>query len=88
MYSAPESLAARRRAAVRRTSSLAWWSSRACAGATSGIPIGWSRVLTGGGPPSRASVEVKRRATEKVEHSGDATTAVYAPPAQRCRRGR
>eukprot|EP00965_Chrysotila_dentata_P067929 2247128-Pleurochrysis_carterae.AAC.3 len=30
---------ARRRAAVRRTSSLAWWSSRECAASTSGIPI-------------------------------------------------
>eukprot|EP00965_Chrysotila_dentata_P181883 6004752-Pleurochrysis_carterae.AAC.1 len=76
MYSAPDSLAARRRAAVRRTNLLAWCSSRACDGATSGIPmLGWSCVLTGGGPPSCASVDVKWRATEKVEHGGEATTA-------------
>eukprot|EP00965_Chrysotila_dentata_P118187 3906318-Pleurochrysis_carterae.AAC.1 len=39
-YLTPESLAARSRAAVRRTSSLAWWSSRAWAGATLAIHKG------------------------------------------------
>eukprot|EP00965_Chrysotila_dentata_P118188 3906318-Pleurochrysis_carterae.AAC.2 len=40
----------------------------------------------GGGPPSRASFDVKCRATENVEHGEDATTAEYSPPAHRCKR--
>eukprot|EP00965_Chrysotila_dentata_P108311 3577554-Pleurochrysis_carterae.AAC.1 len=75
MYSAPESRAALSSAAVRRTSSLASCSSRSCLGSTLGRPSTCSRSRTGGGPPSDASGESKKRATEEVEHGGDATMA-------------
>eukprot|EP00965_Chrysotila_dentata_P220223 6191646-Pleurochrysis_carterae.AAC.2 len=75
MYSAPESRAALSNAAVRRTSSLASCSSRSCLGSVSGRPNTCSRSLTGSGPPSDESGEAKYRATEKVEHGGEATTA-------------
>eukprot|EP00965_Chrysotila_dentata_P132970 4396620-Pleurochrysis_carterae.AAC.1 len=75
MYSLPASRAARNRLAVRRTSSFAWCSSRACCGGTLGRPPICSRVRTGGGPPSGESLEEKKRDTEKVEQGGDATIA-------------
>eukprot|EP00965_Chrysotila_dentata_P101316 3344969-Pleurochrysis_carterae.AAC.1 len=50
IYSEPASLAAVSSAAVRRTSSFASASSRACAGSTSGRPSGYSRLRTTGGP--------------------------------------
>eukprot|EP00965_Chrysotila_dentata_P035129 1169007-Pleurochrysis_carterae.AAC.2 len=51
-YSAPESRAARSRRVVRRISSFASASSRACVSGTSGRPMTWSRSRTGGGPTS------------------------------------
>eukprot|EP00965_Chrysotila_dentata_P004110 133043-Pleurochrysis_carterae.AAC.1 len=50
-YSAPESRAARSSRVVRRISSFASASSRACFSGTSGSPM-WSRFRTVGGPPS------------------------------------
>eukprot|EP00965_Chrysotila_dentata_P258000 6213063-Pleurochrysis_carterae.AAC.2 len=58
-YSAPASRAAVRMATVRRTVSLAEASSRACLGATSGMPSGCSRLRTMGGPPSGEELERK-----------------------------
>eukprot|EP00965_Chrysotila_dentata_P200488 6180005-Pleurochrysis_carterae.AAC.4 len=70
MYLAPESRAAINSAAVRRTSSFASCSSRSWLGSTSGRPSTCSRSRTGGVPPSFASGESKKRATEKVEQEG------------------
>eukprot|EP00965_Chrysotila_dentata_P050876 1687453-Pleurochrysis_carterae.AAC.2 len=82
MYSPPEAWTARRSRQVRRTSSLARWSSVRCAVGVDGTPEGWSRVRRTGGPPSAADAEEKCRDTEKVEHGGDATTTLYLPAAQ------
>eukprot|EP00965_Chrysotila_dentata_P165650 5469425-Pleurochrysis_carterae.AAC.1 len=54
----PESRAARRRRVVRRISSFASASSRACDSGMFGRPMTWSRSRTGGGPPSGADGEV------------------------------
>eukprot|EP00965_Chrysotila_dentata_P010289 334601-Pleurochrysis_carterae.AAC.1 len=86
MYSVPASLAAVRNDAVRRMSSLASVSSRACAVGTSGRPRGCSRERMTGGPPSGESLDEKCREIENVEHGGEATIAAYSPAAQRCRR--
>eukprot|EP00965_Chrysotila_dentata_P164162 5420198-Pleurochrysis_carterae.AAC.1 len=59
MYSAPASRATQSNADVRRTSSLASASSRACAGWASGKPSGCSRERTTGGPPSGEAPERK-----------------------------
>eukprot|EP00965_Chrysotila_dentata_P106370 3513450-Pleurochrysis_carterae.AAC.1 len=75
MNSAPASRAARRSVAVRSTSRFACSSSRRCEAGTVANPMMFSRSRTGGGPPSGASLAVKKRLTEKVEHGGDATTA-------------
>eukprot|EP00965_Chrysotila_dentata_P062480 2070173-Pleurochrysis_carterae.AAC.1 len=61
---------------VRRTISLARWSSRRCALGTEGSPEGCRRVRSSGGPPSVDDAEEKCRDTEKVEHGGEATTAL------------
>eukprot|EP00965_Chrysotila_dentata_P163156 5388207-Pleurochrysis_carterae.AAC.3 len=82
-YSAPESRAARRRRTVLLTSSFASWSSRACCSGTSGSPITWSRLRTGGGPPSATDGAEKKRETEKVEQGGEAITADCARPHHR-----
>eukprot|EP00965_Chrysotila_dentata_P011848 389072-Pleurochrysis_carterae.AAC.1 len=83
MYSLPASRAARRRFAVRRISSLDCCNSRACWGGTSGRPRMCSRSRTGGGPPSGAALEAKKRETENVEQGGEATMAAYVPDLQR-----
>eukprot|EP00965_Chrysotila_dentata_P172926 5707109-Pleurochrysis_carterae.AAC.1 len=41
-------------------------------------PMMFSRSRTGGGPPSGAFLEAKKRLTEKVEQGGDATMAAPA----------
>eukprot|EP00965_Chrysotila_dentata_P011364 370989-Pleurochrysis_carterae.AAC.1 len=64
MYSAPASRAAVSKVVVRRMSSLALASSRACSFGTSGRPRGCSRVRTTGGPPSGESRDAKWRETE------------------------
>eukprot|EP00965_Chrysotila_dentata_P078708 2594455-Pleurochrysis_carterae.AAC.1 len=79
MYSLPASRAARNRFEVRRISSFDCASSRMCRGGTSGRPRMWSRLRTGGGPPSDAALEAKKRETEKVEQGGEATMAAYMP---------
>eukprot|EP00965_Chrysotila_dentata_P002583 83970-Pleurochrysis_carterae.AAC.1 len=73
-YSAPESRAARSSRVVRRTSSFAAASSRAWLSGTFGRPTTLSRSRTGGGLPSGASGDEKKRDTENVEHGGDAST--------------
>eukprot|EP00965_Chrysotila_dentata_P258450 6213222-Pleurochrysis_carterae.AAC.2 len=45
-----------------------------------------SRSRTGGGPPSEAALDAKKRDTEKVEQGGEATMAAYAPDLQRSSR--
>eukprot|EP00965_Chrysotila_dentata_P187980 6172459-Pleurochrysis_carterae.AAC.2 len=59
MYSAPASHAAERMATVRRTTSFADASSRACFGWTPGMPKGCSRLRVTGGPPSGEELERK-----------------------------
>eukprot|EP00965_Chrysotila_dentata_P207071 6183909-Pleurochrysis_carterae.AAC.3 len=48
---------------------------RSKAVSTLGRPNTFSIPCTGGGPPSAESGEAKKRATENVEHGGEATTA-------------
>eukprot|EP00965_Chrysotila_dentata_P212616 6187141-Pleurochrysis_carterae.AAC.4 len=72
--SAPAVCAARSRPAVRRTISLAC-SSRWCCAGTVGSPITLSLSRTGGGLPSAASLQRKKRDTENVEQGGEATMA-------------
>eukprot|EP00965_Chrysotila_dentata_P134815 4458969-Pleurochrysis_carterae.AAC.1 len=86
MYSLPASRAARKRLAVRRISSFDCSSSRKCWGGTSGRPSMCSRSRTGGGPPSDAALDAKKRDTEKVEQGGEATMAAYMPDLQRSSR--
>eukprot|EP00965_Chrysotila_dentata_P212933 6187332-Pleurochrysis_carterae.AAC.2 len=81
-YSDPASRPARRSETVRSTRRLACYSSRWCAGGTSGSPAMCSRSRTGGGPPSGTSAS-KKRLTEKVEQGGDAIIAAYVPTEQR-----
>eukprot|EP00965_Chrysotila_dentata_P089286 2948427-Pleurochrysis_carterae.AAC.1 len=45
-----------------------------------------SRSRTGGGPPSGAALDEKKRETEKVEQGGEATIAAYEPDLQRSSR--
>eukprot|EP00965_Chrysotila_dentata_P261151 6214155-Pleurochrysis_carterae.AAC.3 len=71
--SAPAVFAARSRLAVRRTISLACISSRRCCAGSVSSPITLSLSRTGGGPPSCASSQRKKRDTENVEHGGEAT---------------
>eukprot|EP00965_Chrysotila_dentata_P066621 2206284-Pleurochrysis_carterae.AAC.5 len=71
---APVARAAPSSATVRRVSSFGWASSRACCSGTFGMPKTWSRLRTGGGPPSTDLALEKKRETEKVEQGGDAKT--------------
>eukprot|EP00965_Chrysotila_dentata_P123488 4081471-Pleurochrysis_carterae.AAC.5 len=74
--SAPAPFAIRSSCAVRRTSSFACASSRACAVGTFGNPRTLSRSSrTGGGPPSGESGVEKKRDTENVEHGSKAKMA-------------
>eukprot|EP00965_Chrysotila_dentata_P009992 325895-Pleurochrysis_carterae.AAC.1 len=75
MYSAPESRAAQRSAAVRLMISLAAANSFRWASGTSVKPSGCSRDRTMGGPPSGDARERKCREMENVEQGGDASTA-------------
>eukprot|EP00965_Chrysotila_dentata_P052335 1736057-Pleurochrysis_carterae.AAC.2 len=83
MYSAPASRAVVSKVTVRRMSSLALASSRACSFGTSGRPRGYSQVRTMGGPPSGESRDAKCREMENVEQGGEATTTAYSPAAHR-----
>ena len=68
---------------MRRTSSLACWSSRSWPGGTSGTPRMCLRVRTTGGPPSGEESERMKRPMENVLHGGAAITARNSPDAAR-----
>eukprot|EP00965_Chrysotila_dentata_P145193 4795561-Pleurochrysis_carterae.AAC.2 len=72
-YSAPASRAAVRMATVRRTTSFADASSRACLGSTLGMPKGCSRLRMTGGPPSGEELDRKCRETRWRRLSTEAT---------------
>eukprot|EP00965_Chrysotila_dentata_P217839 6190249-Pleurochrysis_carterae.AAC.2 len=57
------------------TTGVASGASRECCGGTFGRPRMCSRSRTGGGPPSDAAFDAKKREIEKVEQGGEATMA-------------
>ena len=83
MNSVPTLAAAVSMVQVRAMIVLARLTSLACSGPSPGIPRGFSRFRTGGGPGFVGSDDLKWRATENVLQGGAATMAKNSPDSVR-----